>query len=115
VRSEYPETAQLAVHLLPLVAKYRSEAAFSKYVLTKTKQRSKLNPEADVPVQLSIIKTELKNVISGNQAHPSNYLHVQFNGRVKQSISFNYGVLSVILKNYFSITLESISLISLIQ
>jgi hypothetical protein len=53
LKSEYPETAQLAVgQLLPFVTTYRCEAAISKTVLTKTRQRRRLNLEADMPVHL---------------------------------------------------------------
>jgi len=52
LRIEYPETAKHAVQLpLPLVSTHHCEAAFMKYTLTKTKQRSRLDPEADMQVK----------------------------------------------------------------
>jgi hypothetical protein len=69
-RSEYPEVAKHAVKkLLPFASTYRCEVAFSKYTLTKTKQRSRLDPEADMRLQLSNIKLDFKELISGRQAH----------------------------------------------
>jgi hypothetical protein len=42
LRSEYPEIAKHAVQLLlPFVSTHHCEAAFMKYTLTKTKQRSR--------------------------------------------------------------------------
>jgi hypothetical protein len=69
-RSEYPEIAKNAVQLLPVVSTYCCETAFSKYTYTKNKRRGRLDPEADMRIQLSIIKPEFENK-SGNQVHPS--------------------------------------------
>jgi hypothetical protein len=64
--SEYPEVAKHAVKkLLPFASTHRCEVAFSKYSVTKTKQRSRLDPEADMQLQLSNIKPDFKELISG--------------------------------------------------
>jgi hypothetical protein len=70
LRSEYPEVAKHAVKkLLPFASTHRCEVAFMKFTLTKTKQRSRPDPEADMQFQLSNIKPDFKELISGRQAH----------------------------------------------
>jgi hypothetical protein len=60
--SEYPDIAKYGrQHLLFFVSTYRSEAAVLKYPVIKKKQRIRLDPEADVWVQLSNIKPDFKN------------------------------------------------------
>jgi hypothetical protein len=72
LKSESPELAKHAVKkLLPFTSTYRCEVAFSKYTLTKTKQRSRLELEPDMWIQLSNIKPDFKELISGRQAHKS--------------------------------------------
>lgn len=72
LRSEYPELAHFAVKkLLPFATTYRCEVGFSKYALTKTDLRSKLNPEADMRIQLSNIEPDIDKLVSNKQAHPS--------------------------------------------
>jgi hypothetical protein len=61
LRTEYPEIAKHAVQLLlPFVSTHHCEAAFTKYTLTKTKQRSRLDPEADMRAKLSNIRLDFK-------------------------------------------------------
>jgi hypothetical protein len=48
-------------HLLFFVSTYCSEAAALKYPFIKNKQRIRLDPEADVWIQLSSIKPDFKN------------------------------------------------------
>jgi len=61
LRSEYPEIAKYAVQLLrPFVSIYHCEAAFTKYTLTKTKQRNRLDPEAAMWVKTSNIRPDFK-------------------------------------------------------
>jgi hypothetical protein len=105
LRSEYPEVAKHAVKkLLPFASTYRCEVAFSKYTLTnnKTKQRSRLDPEADMRLQLSNIKLHFKELISGRQAHQShkkkyfsvimlcNFFHVMDMRQINAGISFYF-------------------------
>jgi hypothetical protein len=68
LRSENPEVAKHAVKkLLPFTSTYRCEVAFFKY----TKQRSRLELEPHMWNQLSNIKPDFKELISGRQAHKS--------------------------------------------
>jgi hypothetical protein len=72
LRSEYSEVAKHTMKkLLPFASTYRCEVAFLKYTLTKTKQRVDSIPKADMRLQLSYIKLDFKELISGRQAHHS--------------------------------------------
>jgi hypothetical protein len=51
---EYPEISRRAVRkLLPFPTTYLCESVFSRYSMTKTKYRNKLDAEADLRLQLS--------------------------------------------------------------
>ena len=91
--SEYPEIAKHGrQHLLSFVSTYRCEAAVLKYALTENKQRIRLDPEADVWVQLFSIKPDFKNwSLESKHIHLICYMPSSME-RVKWKISFNYGV-----------------------
>jgi hypothetical protein len=91
--SEYPEIAKHGrQHLLSFVSTYRCEAAGLEYTLIKNKERSKLDPEADVWVQLSNIKPDFKNwSLKSKHIHLICYMTSSME-RVKWKIRFNYGV-----------------------
>lgn len=84
LRSEYPEIVKYSrQHLISFVSIYHCETAVLKYAVTKSKQRSRLDPEAVIQYQ-----TWLQKLISGKQTHPSHLLHAHFNGKSKTKDQF---------------------------
>ena len=69
---EYPELAKRALkHLMPFATTYMCEAAFSRYIATKNKYRSKLDAAPDMRLQLTNIVPDFDGLCSQKQAHPS--------------------------------------------
>ena len=72
VQKEYPTLASSALKkLLPFATTYLCEIGFSRYVSTKTKYRNRLDAEADMYIQLSTIRPDVKHLSASMQAHPS--------------------------------------------
>ena len=72
VQKEYPTLAREALKkLLPFATTYLCETGFSRYVSTKTKYRNRLDAEADMYIQLSTIRPDVKHLSASMQAHPS--------------------------------------------
>ena len=72
VQKEYPTLAREALKkLLPFATIYLCETGFSRYVSTKTKYRNRLDAEADMYIQLSTIRPDVKHLSASMQAHPS--------------------------------------------
>lgn len=73
LREEYADLSMKAVKiLLPFATTYLCESGFSSYAATKTKYRNRLNAEADMRIQLSSIKPEIKELCKNReQAHAS--------------------------------------------
>ena len=69
---EYPTLAREALKkLLPFSTTYLCETGFSRYVSTKIKYRNRLDAEADMYIQLSTIRPDVKHLSASMQAHPS--------------------------------------------
>ena len=72
VASEYPLLSQKAVKiLLPFATTYLCEAGFSALTNLKNKYRSRLAPENDLRVCLSVISPRIDSLCKAKQAHPS--------------------------------------------
>lgn len=73
LREEYADLSMKAVKvLLPFATTYLCESGFSSYAATKTKYRNRLDAEADMRIQLSSIKPDIKELCkNGKQAHTS--------------------------------------------
>ena len=72
VQKEYPTLARKALKkLLPFATTYLCETGFSRYVSTETKYRNRLDAEADMYIQLSTIRPDVKHLSASMQAHPS--------------------------------------------
>ena len=72
VQKEYPTLARESLKkLLPFATTYLCETGFSRYVSTKTKYRNRLDAEADMYIQLSTIRPDVKHLSASMQAHPS--------------------------------------------
>ena len=62
-KDEYPQLSQKAVlALLPFATTYMCETGFSTYVSTKTKYRNRLDAEPNITIQLSSIKSNIRNI-----------------------------------------------------
>ena len=72
VASEYPLLSQKAVKiLLPFATTYLCEAGFSALTNLKNKYRSRLAPENDLRVCLSVISPRIDSLCKAKHAHPS--------------------------------------------
>ncbi|XP_022163151.1 zinc finger BED domain-containing protein 5-like [Myzus persicae] len=70
ITNEYQSLAKKAIlALLPFATTYLCETGFSSYVSTKTKYRNKLDAEADMRIQLSPIKPNIKILINKKSQH----------------------------------------------
>ena len=73
VQKEYLTLAREALKkLLPFATTHLCETGFSRYVFTKTKYRNRLDTEADMYIQLSTIRPDVKHFFASMQAYPSN-------------------------------------------
>ena len=72
VASEYQLLSRKAVEiLLPFATTYLCEAGFSALTNLKNKYRSRLAPESDLRVCLSVILARIDSLCKAKQAHPS--------------------------------------------
>ena len=72
VASEYPLLFQKAVKiLLPFATTYLCEAEFFSLTNLKNEYRSRLAPENDLCVCLSVISPRIDSFCNAKQAHPS--------------------------------------------
>jgi hypothetical protein len=68
-----------------------TETAFSKYILTKTKQKSRLSTKAGVWVWLSSVKPDFRSW-SLESRHPFFSDIAQLNGECKMNVRVNFGI-----------------------
>src|SRR5258705_7203126 len=63
IKEEYPNLFEKAIKiLLPFPTTNLCEVRFSSYTSTKTKYHNRLNAEADMRIQLSSIKPDIKEI-----------------------------------------------------
>ncbi|CAI6365033.1 unnamed protein product [Macrosiphum euphorbiae] len=70
ITNEYQSLAKKAIlALLPFATTYLCETGFSSYASMKTKYRNKLDAEADMRIQLSHIKPNIKILVNKKSQH----------------------------------------------
>ncbi|CAI6361986.1 unnamed protein product [Macrosiphum euphorbiae] len=70
ITNEYQSLAKKAIlALLPFATTYLCETGFSSYASMKTKYRNKLDAEADMRIQLSPIKPNIKILVNKKSQH----------------------------------------------
>ena len=78
VASKYPLLSQKAVKiLLPFATTYLCEAGFSALTNLKNKYRSRLAPENDLRLCLSLISPRIDGLCKAKQAHPSHEVFIR--------------------------------------